>query len=49
MELKRDVGLERIKRPNKKGLTRQKEEESTRKDRMGREGPKKSADDFRLT
>ena len=42
------MGLGRIKRPNKKGLTRQKEEESTRKDRMGREGPKKSADEFRL-
>lgn len=40
MESKRDVGLGRIKRPNKKGLTRQKEEESTRKGRMGREGPK---------
>lgn len=41
LELKRDGGLGRIKRPNKKGLRRQKEEESTRKYRMGREGPKK--------
>lgn len=48
LEMKRDGGLGRIKRPNKKGLRGPKEEESTRKYRMGREGPKKGVDSFRL-